>query len=80
MEPYLRYRPPLRGFGVLSDEVSTRYHQADDGWRMRLARQYGIAYFVMDKNKMREPVVVTAASFQRAYENKDFVVLKSNEY
>lgn len=76
LEPYLRYNPAVRGFSALSDEVSKRYHLADDGWRNRLVERYGIDYFVMDKNKMIAPPAEPGGSFQRVYENRDFLVLK----
>lgn len=76
LEPYLRYMPPVQGFSALEAEVGKRYHQADDGWRVRLAARYNIDYFVMDKNKMSAPLAESGDLFERVYENRDFVVLR----
>jgi hypothetical protein len=70
IEPYLQIRPSPRGLFVLLDEVRARYHAANDDWRLRMARTYGIDYFVLRKADWKGATVL-----RRVYENGYFVVL-----
>jgi hypothetical protein len=71
IEPFLHEKPPLNGFYKLSDAVEKRYYTLGDEWRNRLAKRYGIDYFVLIKQRMTG---LTRMSI--AFENDLFLVLE----
>jgi hypothetical protein len=67
---YLDYIPPIDGFYKLSNKVQERYYAFGDDWRRKLVTKYHIDYFVVFKNRIKEP-----SRLPIVFENKDFVIL-----
>ncbi|WP_156360751.1 hypothetical protein [Dethiosulfatarculus sandiegensis] len=70
---YLAYDPPLKGWMKLRRRVKNRFNAMDDKWRMKLARRYGIDYFVVQKRLFRSPTRMPVV-----YQNDFFMVLAAN--
>ena len=69
VDDYLGYRPPRAGFAELSRDLLRRYYTADDRWRLDLARQYRIDYFVS-----RPRGAIAASDLPVAYRNDHIVI------
>jgi hypothetical protein len=67
--PYLKLRPTSEKMSAFYTAVGQRFYEVDDGWRMDLAKRYGISFFVMERAKLKP------TSMPRVFENDFYVVL-----
>ena len=72
LDEYLHFIPPIDGFYKLSSKVQERYYAFGDDWRQKLVNKYNIDYFILFKNKIKEP-----SRLPVVFENTDFVILSA---
>ncbi len=71
---YIAMRPTSRAWRRLRQKIQSLYYTFDDKWRLKLARKYGIDYFVMLKKLM-----VSKVNLPLVYENDDFAIYKASK-
>jgi hypothetical protein len=69
LQPYLNKTPPLNGFYELDRDIGKQYYELSDLWRLKMAKKYGINYFVFMKKKMRHGI-----SLPIVFENDRFII------
>ncbi|MBI4665145.1 MAG: hypothetical protein HY751_01910 [Nitrospinae bacterium] len=69
-------------YGQVYKAVIERYYTLGDAWRLKLADNYGVDYFVLKKKKMDElsrDGRWAGSALPVAFENKSFLVLKATK-
>ena len=73
IEPYLKYKRPLNGHSALKKKIREKYYSYGDKWRLDLANNYNINYFVLMKEHITQ-----SSEMPIVYENKDFIILSAS--
>lgn len=68
---YLGYRPPLKGFDKLTQDVNTVLYEKEESWYQTLHQEYAINYLVLEKKHIKKTY-----KFDTVYQNNHFIIFK----
>jgi len=72
LDEYINMETNQNRFRLLQAKAHALFYQFDDSWRLRLARKYGIDYFVLQRDMIAKP-----SHLPVVFENDHIVILKA---
>ncbi len=72
LDEYINMKTDQNRFRLLQAKAHALFYQFDDSWRLRLARKYGIDYFVLQRD-----MIVKPSHLPVVFENNHIVIVSS---